>query len=103
MLKKNKTQAKRQGLHGAEVSATVKGVASTAAVGAFATGVLGLTAAPVLVTGIVAVGAAIFVSNRIDKIDKSTNLTNNVKSKVNSFIKGCGDFVKGMKGWKSWT
>ncbi|WP_166043544.1 T7SS effector LXG polymorphic toxin [Streptococcus ruminicola] len=122
-VEKNKTQAKRQGLHGAEVSAsvatgfvvdaakaTVKGVASTAAatagaaaVGAFATGVLGLTAAPVLVTGIVAVGAAIFVSNRIDKIDKSTNLTNNVKSKVNSFIKGCGDFVKGMKGWKSWT
>ncbi|WP_431770346.1 hypothetical protein [Streptococcus gallolyticus] len=122
-VSKNKTQAKKQGLQGAEVSAsvatgfavdaakaTVKGVASTAAatagaaaVGAFATGVLGLTAAPVLVTGIVAVGAAIFVSNRIDKIDKSTNLTNNVKSKVNSFIKGCGDFVKGMKGWKSWT
>lgn len=122
-VSKNKTQAKRQGLHGAEVSAsvatgfavdaakaTVKGVASTAAatagavaVGAFATGVLGLTAAPVLATGIVAVGAALFVSNRIDKSDKSINLTNEIKTKANSFIKGCGDFVKGMKGWKQWT
>ncbi|SFB81948.1 hypothetical protein [Streptococcus equinus] len=87
--------------------ATVKGVVSTAAatagavaVGAFATGVLGLTAAPVLATGIVAVVAALFVSNRIDK---SINLTNEIKTKANSFIKGCGDFVKGMKGWKQWT
>ncbi|EQC68215.1 hypothetical protein HSISB1_1142 [Streptococcus sp. HSISB1] len=120
-VSKNKTQAKKQGLQGAEVSAsvatgfvvdaakaTVKGVASTAAatagavaVGAFATGVLGLTAAPVLATGIVAVGAALFVSNRIDKIDKSINLTNEIKTKANSFIKGCGDFIKGMEGWQN--
>ena len=52
---------------------------------------------------IVAVVAALFVSNRIDKIDKSINLTNEIKTKANSFIKGCGDFVKGMKGWKQWT
>lgn len=44
--------------------------------------------------------AVLFVSNRIDK---SINLTNEIKTKANSFIKGCGDFVKGMKGWKQWT
>ena len=120
---KNKTQAKKQGLHGAEVSAsvatgfvvdaakaTVKGVASTAAatagatlaeagIGALAT-TFGLTVgAPVLLTGIVAVAAGAGAAYLIDKFDKSTNLTKNVKSTANSFIKGCGDFVKGLKGW----
>ncbi|MCY7191786.1 hypothetical protein MK549_08505 [Streptococcus gallolyticus subsp. gallolyticus] len=122
-VSKNKTQAKKQGLQGAEVSAsvatgfavdaakaTVKGVASTAAatagatlaeagIGALAT-TFGLTVgAPVLLTGIVAVAAGAGAAYLIDKFDKSTNLTKNVKSTANSFIKGCGDFVKGLKGW----
>ncbi len=126
-VSKNKTQAKRQGLHGAEVSAsvatgfavdaakaTVKGVTSTAAAtagAAFAEAGIGVLAttfgitvgAPVLLTGIVAVAAGAGAVYLIDKVDKNLHITNNIKSEANSFIKGCGDFVKGMKGWSHGT
>ena len=121
-VSKNKTQAKRQGLHGAEVSAsvatgfavdaakaTVKGVASTAAATAGAAIVeagIGLLAgvgftvgAPVLVAGLGAVLAGAGAAYLIDKADKGLHITDGIKSEANSFIKGCGDFVKGMKGW----
>ncbi len=126
-VEKNKTQAKRQGLHGAEVSAsvatgfvvdaakaTVKGVASTAAAtagAAFAEAGIGVLAttfgitvgAPVLLTGIGAVAAGAGAMYLIDKVDKNLHITNNIKSEANSLVKGCGDFVKGMKGWSHGT
>lgn len=116
-VSKNKTQAKKQGLQGAEVSAsvatgfvvdaakaTVKGVASTAAAtaGAAAVGMLATAAvgtAPVLLTGSVAILAGVAAVKGVDWVDKKFNITGGIKFKANSFIKGCGDFVKGMKGW----
>ncbi|SFQ55624.1 hypothetical protein [Streptococcus equinus] len=117
-VSKNKTQAKRQGLHGAEVSAsvatgfvvdaakaTVKGVASTAAAtaGAAFAGVLatgaGFAAAPVLVTGLAAKGAAYGASWLVDKIDSKGNISTGIKSRANNLIKGTTSFIKGMKGW----
>lgn len=117
-VEKNKTQAKRQGLHGAEVSAsvatgfvvdaakaTVKGVASTAAatagavaVGALATGA-GFAAAPVLATGVAAIGAAYGAAWLVDKIDSKGNISTGIKSRANNLIKGTNSFIKGMKGW----
>ena len=122
-VEKNKTQAKKQGLQGVEVSAsvatgfavdaakaTVKGVASTAAAtagAAFAEAGFGLLAttvgitagAPVLITGVAAIGIGALVAKGVEIADKKFNITGSVKSTANSFIKGCGDFVKGMKGW----
>ena len=122
-VEKNKTQAKKQGLQGAEVSAsvatgfvvdaakaTVKGVASTAAAtagAAFAEAGFGLLAttvgitagAPVLITGVAAIGIGALVAKGVEIADKKFNITGSVKSTANSFIKSCGDFVKGMKGW----
>lgn len=103
-VSKNKTQAKKQGLQGVEVSvsvatgfvvdaakATVKGIASTAAatagvaaVGALATG-----------AGFAAYGAAWLV----DEIDSKGNISSGIKSGVNNLIKGTTSFIKGMKGW----
>ncbi|WP_234701923.1 hypothetical protein [Streptococcus equinus] len=117
-VEKNKTQAKKQGLQGAEVSAsvatgfvvdaakaTVKGVASTAAaiagavaVGALATGA-GFATAPVLATGVAAIGAAYGAAWLVDKIDSKGNISTGIKSRVNNLIKGTNSFIKGMKGW----
>ncbi|SDO77438.1 hypothetical protein SAMN05216347_102264 [Streptococcus equinus] len=113
---KNKTQAKKQGLHGAEVSAsvatgfvvdaakaTVKGVASTAAAtaGAALAGMVIGAGAPVIATGLVGVAVGVGVAKGIDLLDKKYNITGNIKSMANSTIKGCGDFIKGMEGWQN--
>ncbi len=121
-VSKNKTQAKKQGLQGAEVSAsvatgfavdaakaTVKGVASTAAAtagAALAEAGIGLLAgagftvgAPVLITGVAAIAIGALAAKGVEIADKKFNITGNIKSTANSFIKGCGDFIKGMKGW----
>lgn len=115
-VEKNKTQAKRQGLHGAEVSAsvatgfvvdaakaTVKGVASTAAAtaGAALAGMVIGAGAPVIATGLVGVAVGVGVAKGIDLLDKKYNITGNIKSMANSTIKGCGDFIKGMEGWQN--
>lgn len=109
-VEKNKTQAKRQGLHGAEVSAsvatgfvvdaakaTVKGVASTA--GAVAVGALFSTGAPVLLTGAVAIFAAYETGRQIDSMDKKYKITDSLKREGNQLINGISNFTRGMKGW----
>lgn len=112
-VEKNKTQAKRQGLHGTEGSAsvatgfvvdaakaTVKGVASTAAAtaGAVAVGALFSTGAPVLLTGAVAIFAAYETGRQIDSMDKKYKITDSLKREGNQLINGISNFTRGMKG-----
>ena len=107
----NKQEAKRQGLRGNEVNAsvatgfvidaakaagtTVAGIAG-ASVGATLAGVglglLGVATAPAWVTGAVAIGVSAVAVGVLNWADKKFNITGNLKKGVNSLIKG-------MRGW----
>ena len=108
----NKQEAKRQGLRGNEVNASVAtgfvidaakaagttvaatGAASAGAavVGALAAGALGVATAPVWLTGLGAIAASAVAVGTLNWADKKFNITGNLKKGVNSLIKG-------MRGW----
>lgn len=107
----NKQEAKRQGLRGNEVNAsvatgfvidaakaagtTVAGIAG-ASVGATLAGVglglLGVATAPAWATGVVAIAASAGAVAGLNWLDKKFNVTNNLK-------KGANSLIKGMRGW----
>lgn len=107
----NKQEAKRQGLRGNEVKASVATgfvidaakaagttVAATAAASAGAAlagvglGLLGVATAPAWVTGAVAIGASAAAVAGLNWLDKKFNVTDNLK-------KGANSLIKGMRGW----
>ena len=107
----NKQEAKRQGLRGNEVKASVATgfvidaakaagttVAATAAASAGAAfagvvaGAVGIATAPAWLTGAAAIGTAALVGWGISELDKRFKITDNLKKGVNSLIKG-------MRGW----
>ena len=107
----NKQEAKRQGLRGNEVNAsvttgfvidaakaagtTVAGIAG-ASVGATLAGVglglLGVATAPAWATGVVAIAASAGAVAGLNWLDKKFNVTDNLK-------KGANSLIKGMRGW----
>lgn len=107
----NSQNAKRQGLRGNEVTASVTTgfvidaakaagttVAATAAASAGAAlagvglGLLGVATAPAWVTGAVAIGASAIAVGVLNWADKKFNVTDNLK-------KGANSLIKGMRGW----
>ena len=107
----NKQEAKRQGLRGNEVKAsvatgfvidaakaagtTVAAAAAASAGAAFAgvvAGAVGIATAPAWLTGAAAIGTAALVGWGISELDKRFKITDNLKKGVNSLIKG-------MRGW----
>ena len=112
----NKQEAKRQGLRGNEVNASVATgfvidaakaagttVAATAAasagaagVGAVVTGVAAAfgaaVTAPAWLTGAAAIGTAALVGWGLSELDKRFKITDNLK-------KGANSLIKGMRGW----
>ena len=107
----NKQEAKRQGLRGNEVKASVTTgfvidaakaagttVAATAAASAgaafagFVAGAVGIATAPAWLTGAVAIGTAAFVGWGLSELDKRFKITDNLK-------KGANSLIKGMRGW----
>ena len=112
----NKQEAKRQGLRGNEVNASVTTgfvidaakaagttVAATAAasagaagVGAVVTGVAAAfgaaVTAPAWLTGAAAIGTAALVGWGLSELDKRFKITDNLK-------KGANSLIKGMRGW----
>ena len=107
----NKQEAKRQGLRGNEVKASVTTgfvidaakaagttVAATAAASAgaafagFVAGAVGIATAPAWVTGAVAIGASAAAVAGLNWLDKKFNVTDNLK-------KGANSLIKGMRGW----
>ena len=107
----NKQEAKRQGLRGNEVKASVATgfvidaakaagttVAATGAASAGAAlagvglGLLGVATAPAWVTGAVAIGASAIAVGVLNWADKKFNVTDNLK-------KGANSLIKGMRGW----
>ena len=107
----NEQEAKRQGLRGNEVKASVATgfvidaakaagttVAATAAASAGAAfagvvaGAVGIATAPAWLTGAAAIGTAALVGWGISELDKRFKITDNLKKGVNSLIKG-------MRGW----
>ena len=110
-ISENEKEAKRQGLRGNEVKASVATgfvidaakaagttVAATAAASAGAAlagvglGLLGVATAPAWLTGAAAIGTAALVGWGISELDKRFKITDNLKKGVNSLIKG-------MRGW----
>ncbi|KXT79115.1 hypothetical protein SORDD14_01882 [Streptococcus oralis] len=103
----NKQEAKRQGLRGNEVKAsvatgfvidagkaagtTVAAAAAASAGAALAGLVLGATA-PAWITGAVAIGASAAAVAGLNWLDKKFNVTDNLK-------KGANSLIKGMRGW----
>ena len=110
-ISENEKEAKRQGLRGNEVKASVATgfvidaakaagttVAATAAASAGAAfagvvaGAVGIATAPAWLTGAAAIGTAALVGWGISELDKRFKITDNLKKGVNSLIKG-------MRGW----
>ena len=110
-ISENEKEAKRQGLRGNEVNAsvttgfvidaakaagtTVAGIAG-ASVGATLAGVglglLGVATAPAWATGAVAIGVSAVAVGVLNWADKKFNITDNLK-------KGANSLIKGMRGW----
>ena len=110
-ISENEKEAKRQGLRGNEVNAsvttgfvidaakaagtTVAGIAG-ASVGATLAGVglglLGVATAPAWATGVVAIAASAGAVAGLNWLDKKFNVTDNLK-------KGANSLIKGMRGW----
>ena len=107
----NKQEAKRQGLRGNEVNASVTtgfvidaakaagttvaatGAASAgAAFAGFVAGAVGIATAPAWLTGAVAIGTAALVGWGLSELDKRFKITDNLK-------KGANRLIKGMRGW----
>ena len=107
----NSQNAKRQGLRGNEVKASVATgfvidaakaagttVAATAAASAGAAlagvglGLLGVATAPAWATGAVAIAASAGAVGVLNWADKKFNITDNLK-------KGANSLIKGMRGW----
>ena len=107
----NEKEAKRQGLRGNEVKASVTTgfvidaakaagttVAATAAASAGAAlagvglGLLGVATAPAWATGAVAIAASAGAVGVLNWADKKFNITDNLK-------KGANSLIKGMRGW----
>ena len=107
----NKQEAKRQGLRGNEVKASVAtgfvidaakaagttvaatGAASAgAAFAGFVAGAVGLATAPAWLTGAAAIGTAALVGWGLSELDKRFKITDNLK-------KGANSLIKGMRGW----
>ena len=107
----NKQEAKRQGLRGNEVNASVTTgfvidaakaagttVAATAAASAgaafagFVAGAVGIATAPAWLTGAAAIGTAALVGWGLSELDKRFKITDNLK-------KGANSLIKGMRGW----
>ena len=107
----NKQEAKRQGLRGNEVNASVTtgfvidaakaagttvaatGAASAgAAFAGFVAGAVGIATAPAWLTGAVAIGTAALVGWGLSELDKRFKITDNLK-------KGANSLIKGMRGW----
>ena len=107
----NSQNAKRQGLRGNEVKASVATgfvidaakaagttVAATAAASVGATlagvglGLLGVATAPAWATGAVAIGVSAVAVGVLNWADKKFNITDNLK-------KGANSLIKGMRGW----
>ena len=110
-ISENEKEAKRQGLRGNEVKASVATgfvidaakaagttVAATVAASAGAAlagvglGLLGVATAPAWVTGAVAIGASAAAVAGLNWLDKKFNVTDNLK-------KGVNNLIKGMRGW----
>ena len=110
-ISENEKEAKRQGLRGNEVKASVATgfvidaakaagttVAATAAASAgvaFAgvvAGAVGIATAPAWLTGAAAIGTAALVGWGISELDKRFKITDNLK-------KGANSLIKGMRGW----
>ncbi len=96
-ISKSEKQARKDGLKGHEITASKVGGAlvdvgkvavTTAAIGAVSAGVA--TFAPVWAV----VGAGIIVSQGLNWADKQMNITKNIKSGVNSMIKGVSGWFK---------
>ncbi|WP_368552238.1 hypothetical protein [Enterococcus faecalis] len=96
-ISKSEKQARKDGLKGQEITASKVGGAlvdvgkvavTTAAIGAVSAGVA--TFAPVWAV----VGAGIIVSQGLNWADKQMNITKNIKSGVNSMIKGVSGWFK---------
>ena len=107
----NEKEAKRQGLRGNEVKASVATgfvidaakaagttVAATGAASAGAAfvglvaGVAGIATAPVWLTGLGAIAASAIAVGVLNWADKKFNITDNLK-------KGANSLIKGMRGW----
>lgn len=108
-VSKNKTQAKREGLHGAEVSASVatgfvvdaakatisgfatvtaaRAGAAVAGVSVMATEATGGAAAPLLAVGLSGLTAGTFASTAVDYLDEKYKITDGTKTKINNMIK----------------
>ena len=110
-ISENEKEAKRQGLRGNEVKASVTTgfvidaakaagttVAATAAASAgaafagFVAGAVGIATAPAWLTGAVAIGTAALVGWGLSELDKRFKITDNLK-------KGANSLIKGMRGW----
>ena len=110
-VRDNEQEAKRQGLRGNEVKASVTtgfvidaakaagttvaatGAASAgAAFAGFVAGAVGIATAPAWLTGAVAIGTAAFVGWGLSELDKRFKITDNLK-------KGANSLIKGMRGW----
>ena len=106
-ISENEKEAKRQGLRGNEVKAsvttgfvidaakaagtTVAATAAASAGAALAGLVLGATA-PAWITGAVAIGVSAAAVAGLNWLDKKFNVTDNLK-------KGANSLIKGMRGW----
>ena len=103
----NEKEAKRQGLRGNEVKASVTTgfvidaakaagttVAATAVASATATfvGLFAAATAPAWLPGAVAIGASAAAVAGLNLLDKKFNITDNLK-------KGANSLIKGMRGW----
>ena len=110
-ISENEKEAKRQGLRGNEVNASVTtgfvidaakaagttvaatGAASAgAAFAGFVAGAVGIATAPAWLTGAVAIGTAALVGWGLSELDKRFKITDNLK-------KGANSLIKGMRGW----
>lgn len=108
-VSKNKTQAKKQGLHGNEISASVatgfvvdatkatisgfatvtaaRAGAAVAGVSVMATEATGGAAAPLLAVGLSGLTAGTFASTAVDYLDEKYKITDGTKTKINNMIK----------------
>ena len=110
-ISENEKEAKRQGLRGNEVNASVTtgfvidaakaagttvaatGAASAgAAFAGFVAGAVGIATAPAWLTGAVAIGTAALVGWGLSELDKRFKITDNLK-------KGANSLINGMRGW----
>lgn len=108
-VSKNKIQAKKQGLHGNEISASVatgfvvdatkatisgfatvtaaRAGAAVAGVSVMATEATGGAAAPLLAVGLSGLTAGTFASTAVDYLDEKYKITDGTKTKINNMIK----------------